>query len=83
MRDGAPPPDDLVLHDWCEKYHALPDAGGLFDQDYFRMMRMSVLANVHNAYARLRNMVGEQIHSLSEGDRRVLRSLRDLGLLYA
>lgn len=46
------------------------------------MTRMSVLANIHNAYSRYRNAQGDAIHNLSEGDRRILRYLKDEGFIF-
>lgn len=81
--DGeSPAPPELRLQWECERYSCLPEAGAYFDQDYARMIRMSVLTNVYNAYARYRNSHGAQIHNLSESDRRILRHLKDLGIIF-
>lgn len=78
--DGAPPPE-LSLQWQCERYRAMPDAGGMFAQDYGLMQRMAALSNIHNALTKLRNARGEQIHALTEFERRVLRLLMDNGLI--
>ena len=78
--DGTPPPD-LLLYWQCERYHTLPDSGGMYAQDYGLMQRMTGLANVYHALTRLRNSRGEQIHSLTDSERRILRMLKDNGLI--
>jgi hypothetical protein len=65
----------------CENYNALPDAGGINDQDYVTMHRMGVLANVHRVVSRTRNLQGAQIHQLTISERRTLRWLRDNGMM--
>lgn len=60
----------------------LPDAGGVLDQDYGLMYRMRSLQNIYRTVSRLRNLKGKDIHSLTDSERRLLRGLRDLGLLY-
>ena len=52
------------------------------DQEYGMMIRMAVLSNIYNAYNRYRNAQGKQIHTLSEGERRILRYLKDAGVLF-
>jgi len=37
------------LHGRCEQYHALPEAGGLLDQDEGLMARMQALVNAYQA----------------------------------
>lgn len=78
----ASPPPELRLSWSCEKYNCLPDAGGYLDQDFRLMHRMTVLSNVYNAYNTFRNAHGKDIHNLSEATRRVLRRLKDMGLIF-
>lgn len=79
--DASPPPE-LVLAWECEHYHCLPDAGAYLEQDAALMLRMKVLANVHYAYSSYRNAQGAQIHNLSDATRRVLRYLKDEGVIF-
>ncbi len=79
--EAAAPPDLRIAWD-CQRYHCLPDAGGYLDQDYRTMTRMTSLSNIYNAYAHYRNAQGSQIHGLSEGERRILRWLKDAGVLF-
>ena len=79
--ESEAPPPDLVLSWRCERWGALPDAGGILDQDYATMHRMTVLSNVYNAMSRLRNAKGAQIHNLSQSERRIIKSLMDEGLI--
>jgi ABC-type phosphate/phosphonate transport system ATPase subunit len=81
--DGsASPPPELRLAWACEKWSCLPDAGAYLDQDYQLMNRMTVFSNVYNVYSRYRSMQGAQIHSLSDGERKILRFLKDAGVLF-
>ena len=82
MDGEAPAPPELRLSWQCERYHSLPEAGGYLDQDYALVTRMGSLANVYSAYAHYRNAQGAQIHSLSVSERRVLRYLKDTGVLF-
>ena len=77
----ATPPAELVLAWWCSQYNALPESGGVMDQDYQTFARMQVLLNVHGAVTRLRSSKGEEIHNLSRADRRILKMLKDQDLL--
>jgi len=75
--DNEPPPGDLRLVWWCEQYHALPEAGGMLDQDYATFVRMGAVKAAYEAVSRLRAARGDEIHSLSRGDRRVLKWMLD------
>ena len=79
--DGMPPPD-LRLSWYCERLKCTPDTGGINDQDYATMHRMVVLSNIYNALNRFRNLKGEQIHSLSQSERGILKYLATEGLLF-
>jgi hypothetical protein len=76
----TPPPAELRLAWMCGDQN-LPSAGGVLDQEYQTMHRMQVLSNVYRTVTRFRNMKGAEIHSLSDQDRRMIRSLRDMGLM--
>jgi ABC-type phosphate/phosphonate transport system ATPase subunit len=81
--DGdAPAPAELRLAWECERWRCLPETGAYMDQDYSLLTRMSVLSNVYSAYSRYRNAHGAQIHQLTEGERRILRNLKDNGLIF-
>lgn len=79
--DGEAPPE-LRLAWSCERWHCLPDAGGLYEQEYQTLYRMAVFSNIYQAMNRLRNATGEQIHNLSISERNILQFLVDLGLLF-
>jgi hypothetical protein len=79
--DGtSPAPPELRLGWECERWHCLPDTGAYLDQDYRLMTWISALMNAYNALSRMRSMHGAQIHNLSEGERRVIRYLMDIGV---
>ena len=75
----GPSPPDLLLSFWCGDSR-LPDAGGVLDQDYITMQRMASLRNIYNAISRYSNALGEDIHRLSTGERRILRMVLDMGI---
>lgn len=78
--EDAPPPPELSLAWKCERWHALPETGAVVDQDARLMFRMSALSNIYNTLTRYRNLQGEQIHTLTEQDRKLMRLLIDNGL---
>lgn len=82
ITDDKPPPAELKLAWQCEKWQTLPDAGGLGDQDFITMHRMNVYTNIHNTVQRARSLKGKDIHKLTDSERRVLRFLMDLGILF-
>lgn len=61
----------------CTRYNTLPEAGGVYDQDYTTMREMTVSQNTYAAVARLRSLQGAKIHSLSDSERRLLRYLME------
>jgi len=65
----------------CERWNALPEAGGLFDQDAKLMTRMTALSNIYATVARYRSLVGREIHSLKGSERRLLGMLHDEGMI--
>lgn len=75
------PPAELVLAWQCERWHALPLPGGMFDQDYRLIRTMAVLLNIHTVVSRFRRLQGEQIHSLSDSERSILGYLVRNGML--
>lgn len=74
---GDPPPDELVLGWQCERWHTLPEPGGMYDQDAGLVYRMGALMNIHRTVSRVRNLYGAQIHSMSDSERRMIRWLRE------
>ena len=75
------PPPVLRLSWMSRKYSALPEAGGVLDQEYAMLHKMDIVSNVHDALSRLRGFKGDAIHGMSAGDRRLIKSLRDMGLV--
>ena len=82
VTENAPPPADLKLAWQCERWHTLPDDGGLYAQDYQTMTRMTALNTVYSAVIKIKSLKGTQIHTLSDGERRILRMLMDNGFLF-
>ena len=82
VTENAPPPAELRLAWQCERWHVLPNEGGLYNQDYLTMHRMNTLSAVYNAIVKIKNLKGTQIHTLSDGERRILRMLMDNGFLF-
>jgi hypothetical protein len=80
LTENAPPPVELRMAWMCERWQTLPEAGGIYNQDYRLMVRMSVLSNVYNAVMAWRTHGGEKIHYLSEQTRMILRRLQDEGI---
>lgn len=80
--DGKEDPPPVLRLSWMSrKYSALPEAGGVMDQEYAMLHRMDIVSNVHDSLTRLRSFKGDAIHGMSAGDRRLIKSLRDLGLI--
>lgn len=79
---NGPPPDELRLAWACERWRTLPDAGGYYDQDFSLMTRMAAALNTYQALTRMYNLPGKRIHELTESERRVIRVLVDLGLIF-
>jgi hypothetical protein len=74
---SSPPP--LVLAFWCGDNH-LPEAGGVLDQNYTTMRRMTTLRNVHNAVRDAPKYTGTKIHDMPAGMKRTIAYLREEGL---
>ena len=81
VRGGEPPPE-LKIWWMCKELHTTPDDGGIYDQDEKQMNTMRTLDNIYSAVNRYFNLKGEQIHSLTDGERRILRILKDEGVLF-
>lgn len=78
----GPPPPELLLGWQCERFHCLPDLAGYYDQDYKTMTHMTALMNVHSVVKRWRSLSGKQVHTLTDAERRILRSLKDMGIMF-
>jgi hypothetical protein len=81
--EDGPPPPELELAWQCQRWHCLPSSGALLDQDARTMYRMAALLNVNDALSHLRNCSGEQIHSLSDAERTILKVLIDNKLIFS
>jgi hypothetical protein len=80
LRDNEPPPAELSLSWDCQRWHTLPEAGGMLDQDAGLIHRMKALTNIYTAVSAWFNLKGKDIHRMSEQTRRMLRSLLDAGI---
>lgn len=78
---GDPPPPELPIAFKVDQWGTLPDAGGLYDQDAGLLGRMTVYLNIYRAVSKLRSAQGEEIHRLTDGDRRIIGELRRSGVL--
>lgn len=78
---AAPPPQALVLVWDMERWGALPESGGILDQDALTMARSRVLQSVYKTVSRLRNMKGAEIHKLTDGERKIIGGLKKAGYL--
>lgn len=76
----ATPPPELRVYWMCMRYDALPEPGGLFDQDAGLMGRMSVLGSVYDTVQRVRGLVGDRIHDMRPDDGRLLVWLDEIGV---
>ena len=80
--NDEPAPQDLLIAFQCETWQTMPEAGGLYDQDYATMTRITACRNIYSALSHLRNASGAQIHTLSDGERKILGMLVKMGLLF-
>lgn len=80
--EGAPPPGELRLAWQCQRWGALPRAGGIYDQDYKTMMLMGATLNIYNSVTRVRSLKGKEIHRLNDAERKVLRVLMDNKIIF-
>ena len=55
----------------------------MHSQDFFLIQRMNILSNIYDTVGKLRNSKGKEIHNLTENERKTLRHLVDLGLLFS
>jgi hypothetical protein len=67
---------------WLAKtWGALPDAGGLYDQEASLLHRMTVLTNIHSALSSFRERKGAEIHRMPHSERVVIGALRKDGYI--
>jgi len=78
----GPPPPELTIGWQCERFNCLPETGAYMDQDYKTMMLMTACMNTHSVVKRWKGLSGKQIHSLTDGERKILRYLKDLGVMF-
>ena len=64
----------------CMRYGALPEPGGLLDQDAGTRGRMSLLGNTYDTVQRVRGLVGDKIHDMRPEDGRLLVWLENNGI---
>lgn len=75
--DEGDPPPELLLSWECSRYNVLPDAGGVYDQEWALLYRMRIATNIYNALSKLRNAKGKEIHRLTDGERAIIKWLID------
>jgi len=80
--EDEPPPVELRLAWMCERWNTLPKDGSLYGQDYKTMHRMLVMSNIYNTVQRFKHLQGKDIHKLTSAERKILRDLKDQGLLF-
>lgn len=51
------------------------------DQDYRTITRMRKIENIYRALTRFRSAEGEEIHQLSDNERKIIAGLRVEGLI--
>lgn len=78
-RYGEPPPQELQTAWALQRWNALPEAGGYYDQEYSLMTRMSSALNISEAVVKFRSRKGKEIHNAGLGERRIIRWLKENG----
>jgi len=73
------PPAMLKLGFMCED-GKLPLNGGVYEQDAATMFQMRACLAVHDTLVYYRNLKGKEIHNLTNGQRSLLRVLKEQGL---
>lgn len=76
--DDGPPPPELQLAWMCGEYH-LPEHGGIYDQDAKTFYSMRSAENIYRVLGKMRNLKGADIHRLTDGERKLIKRLRDGG----
>jgi hypothetical protein len=76
-RDGAEAPMELRMAWQCERWHALPEQGGLLDQPAGMLQRMAAMLNVYNAFKTFKASSGN-LMGLANSQPQVLALVRDI-----
>lgn len=61
----------------CERWHALPEQGGLLDQPAGMLQRMAAMLNVYNAFKTFKASSGK-LMALANSQPQVLALVRDI-----
>ena len=61
----------------CERWHALPEQGGLLDQPAGMLQRMAAMLNVYNAFKTFKASSGN-LMALANSQPQVLTLVRDI-----
>lgn len=77
-KPNAEVPPRLAFAWWCDKYRALPGAGGLSEQDYREMYLNDVLPRIYEAVQHWRTRGGV---GLSESDKKIVNWLVKTGAM--
>lgn len=78
--DTAAAPPELRLFWMCQRYGALPEPGGLFEQDAGLLERMAVLGSTYDAVTHMRSLKGPEIHNMNPSAGRVILWLEKQGV---
>ena len=70
----------MRLYWQCQRYQALPEPGGLFDQDGGLLERMAALGSAFDAVQHMRGLKGAEIHNMNPGAGRVIMWLESQGV---
>ena len=76
------PPPELLLAWRCQQWTCLPEAGGYMEQDYITAYRMTAYLNIYNVLRHWQSLQGKDIHRLADGERKLLRWLKDEGIMF-
>lgn len=77
----AEPPAELQTAWQCQRWEALPDAGGIYDQDDTLLHRMGALDNIYRTVMKLNSSPGAEIHKLTTSERLTWRWLMEAGYM--
>lgn len=77
--DVTPPPE-LRLYWMSQRYGALPEPGGLLEQDAMLLERMTTLGTVYESVSHMRSLKGPEIHNMSPAAGRVIMWLEAQGI---
>jgi hypothetical protein len=63
----------------CDRYHCLPSQ--IEKEDAATIAMMDTTRNVYRTVAHLRSLKGEQIHTLNDNERRLIKTLLNDGFI--